>query len=71
MGCTEIESVLNNPITNKIEVLRRELNKTPWYHFMERIYIKEELRQLEITAFQIGINIALNDLEEMGILTRV
>lgn len=71
MGFTTTDSVFNNPITIRIMSLRSELESTPWYHFMERIFIKDELQELERKAFSIGIEIALKDLEEAGILKRI
>lgn len=69
MGFTTSDSIFNNPVTNKIMLLRLNLERTPWYHFMERIYIKSEIRELEKIAFSMGVEIAINDLVKVGILT--
>lgn len=71
MGITETKSVFNNPVTKKLVSLRQELERTPWYHFMERVYLKDEIMYLERIAFQIGLEIALKDLCDMGILKEV
>jgi len=55
---------LDNPVSNRCKQLREDLEKTPWYHFMERIYIKSELRELEIECMRMAIEIAFNDLKK-------
>ena len=69
MGFTTSENQFNHPTIVKLWKLQEELEKTPWYHFMERIYIQSEIKELRAEAFVIGFNIAINDLVEAGILT--
>lgn len=69
MGFTTSESQFNHPTIIKLWKLQEDLKNTPWYHFMERIYIKSEIEELELEALAIGFNIAINDLVECGVLT--
>jgi hypothetical protein len=67
MGFTTPE-VFNHPITEQLMRLREELEYLPWYHFIEKFYIRSDIRHLERQAFSIGLEMALNDLVKMGFL---
>jgi len=70
MGFTTTNTIFNHPTIQRLWKLQDDLKNTPWYHFMERIYIKDEINELKAEALAIGFNIAIQDLEEAGILTR-
>lgn len=53
-----------------IATLEGEIKDTPWWRFIRLIELKRKLEEARSFAFSHGMQMALNDLEEMGILKR-
>jgi hypothetical protein len=60
-----------HPVTEQLMSLRKELENTPWWHFIKRSNLKDAIYFFETQAIAIGIEQAINDLEKAGIVTRI
>lgn len=59
-----------HPVTEQLMLLRKRLENTPWWHFIERSKLKDFIYILETQAIAIGIEQGLEDLEKAGLITR-
>ena len=51
--------------------LREKEKKTSWWLFSEKMSLREEIRELEKLAIDIGISMALRDLSKAGIIKSI
>lgn len=58
-------------ITQSIWELEYLIKDTKWWQFSRRIKYKNELINLKGLAFQVGFEIAIRDLEKIGILQKI
>lgn len=51
--------------------IKRQLSKIPFYRFLARKKLKDEYLALEIYGFNLGMQTAFKELEEIGMVRRI
>lgn len=58
-------------LTWQIMEMERQIGKLNWWNFIKRYKMKQKLAGIRILAFRVGFELAMEELEKMGIVKKI
>jgi len=55
----------------EIMKLQRELEELKWWQFIKKHKLNNQIFEMKVIGARIGFELAINDLEEMGMIKRI